>query len=116
MLEKARTIARELGDHTAEAKILWNLMLLSAYTGGDIDQRIAYGEQGLRLARELNLREQMAFTLNDIFYAYTGAGQWTRARQALDEASEMSTEPSLPITRLARFGVAASPIPRPGHV
>ncbi|MCB0167200.1 MAG: AAA family ATPase [Anaerolineae bacterium] len=89
LLEKARTLARELNDHAAEAKILWNLLLLSAYTGGDLHQRLEYGEQALRLARELNLRELMAFTLHDIFYAYAGAGQWLRARQALYEARDL---------------------------
>ncbi|MFN8457606.1 MAG: tetratricopeptide repeat protein [Anaerolineae bacterium] len=89
LLEKARTLAHQLGDRTAEAKILWNLLLLSAYTGGDLYQRLEYGEQALILARELNLPEQLAFTLHDIFYAYAGAGHWARAREALDEARQL---------------------------
>jgi predicted ATPase/DNA-binding XRE family transcriptional regulator len=92
LLEQAHTLARQLGDRSAEAKILWNLLLLSAYTGGDLHQRIEYGEGALALARELNLREQMAFTLNDIMYAYAGASQWARARAALNEAGELWRE------------------------
>lgn len=92
LLEKAHTLARQLDDRAAEAKILWNLLLLNAYTGGDLHQRIVYGEQALALVRELDQPEQLAFTLNDIFYAYAGAGQWTRAREALYEARELWRE------------------------
>lgn len=92
LLGRAHTLAQQLGDRTAEAKILWSLLLLSAYTGGDLPQRLRYGEQALALARELDLREQTAFILNDIFYAYAGAGQWARARAALAEASEIWRE------------------------
>lgn len=92
LLEKAYSRTRQLGDRTAEAKILWNLLLLSAYTGGDPQQRIEYGEQALALARELNLREQLAFTLNDIYYAYAGANQWKQARTSLYEASDIWKE------------------------
>ncbi|MEZ4615885.1 MAG: AAA family ATPase [Caldilineaceae bacterium] len=89
LLEEARALARQLGDQTAEAKILWNLLILSAYTGGDIHQRLAYGEQALTLVRQLELPEQLAFTLHDIFYAYAGAGQWERAKACLYEARDL---------------------------
>ncbi len=89
LLEQAQILARELADRAAEAKILWNLLVLNAYTGGDPDQRLAYGEQALTLARDLNLPEQLAYTLHDIFYAYAGIGQWDRARQSLSEARDL---------------------------
>ncbi len=89
LLERAQTLARDLDDRAAEAKILWNLLILSAYTGGDANQRLAYGEQALTLARDLNLPEQLAYTLHDIFYAYAGVGQWDRAREALSEARDL---------------------------
>ena len=89
LLERAQTLARDLHDRAAEAKILWNLLILSAYTGGDANQRLAYGEQALALARDLNLPEQLAYTLHDIFYAYAGVGQWDRAREALSEARDL---------------------------
>ncbi|MEZ4868075.1 MAG: AAA family ATPase [Caldilineaceae bacterium] len=89
LLESARGLARKLGKRAAEAQILWNLLILSAYTGGDVMQRLAYGEQALTLVRALDLPEQLAFTLHDIFYAYAGAGQWIRARSALYEAREL---------------------------
>jgi tetratricopeptide (TPR) repeat protein/transcriptional regulator with XRE-family HTH domain len=89
LLERARNIARELGDRAAEAKILWNLLILNAYTGGDPNDRLAHGEQALAFARELDLSEQLAFTLHDIFYAYAGSGQWDRARSSLYEARDL---------------------------
>ncbi len=89
LLERARDLARELGDQAAEARILWNLLILSAYTGGDCAQRLAYGEQALALVRRLDLPEQLAFTLHDIFYAYAGSGQWRRAEASLTEARRL---------------------------
>ncbi len=86
LLERARDLAIELGDQAAEARILWNLLILSAYTGGDCAQRLAYGEQALALVRRLDRPEQLAFTLHDIFYAYAGSGQWRRAEESLTEA------------------------------
>ncbi|MCB0151182.1 MAG: hypothetical protein KDE01_26460, partial [Caldilineaceae bacterium] len=60
LLERARGLARALGDQAAEARILWNLLILSAYTGGDRAQRLAYGEQALALVQRLDLPEQRA--------------------------------------------------------
>ena len=88
LLEQARGIALSLGDRAAEARILWNLLILSAYTGGDPDRRLVYGEEAVALARQLGLQEQLAFALHDVFYAYAGTGQWERARSAVQEACE----------------------------
>lgn len=89
LLERARALALELGDEAAQAKILWNLLILSAYTGDDVHKRLTHGQEALTLARKLELPEQLAFTLHDIFYAYAGAGQWDRARAALYEAHDL---------------------------
>ena len=59
-------LARELDDKQAEAKALWNLMLVKTFSGGDPVTAIDYGEQSLAIAREHNLREQLAYTLSDI--------------------------------------------------
>lgn len=89
LLEEARDLARTLGDEAAEARILWNLLLLSVYTGGDRDQRLLYGEQALALARQLDQPEQLAFTLHDLFYAYAGLDRWEEARSCLHEARDL---------------------------
>lgn len=99
LLEQSLSLARELGDRAAECRILWNLMLVFLWSGRDHWQSIVYGEQALALARELHLREQIAFTLNDLTYAYMSTGQWPRARAALDESRgiwrELGNQPML---------------------
>ncbi len=89
LLERARTLALDLEDQASEAGIFWNLLILSAYTGGDMHERLAYGEQALALARSVGLPERLAYTLHDIFYAYAGVDQWDRAREALTEARDL---------------------------
>jgi tetratricopeptide (TPR) repeat protein len=92
LLTRARSLAHELNNRAAEAKILWNLILLGTLTNMPLPERIAYGEQGLALARELNLREQQAYILSDIWYAYACAGQWARAKASLQEAAVLARE------------------------
>lgn len=86
LLEKALTFARKLLDRQAEAKILWNLMLTATMNQGDPQQAEVYGEQSLVLARELNLREQLAYTLNDLSMAYRTNGKLVRSLEVLEEA------------------------------
>ncbi len=85
-LEQARPLARELDDHAAEVHINWTLLLRNTMTGGDPHERLRLGEAALRSARALGLREQLAYVLTDIWYAYAGLSQWSQARQALLEA------------------------------
>jgi tetratricopeptide (TPR) repeat protein len=59
---------------------------------GRMGEAIAYGEQALALARELNLREQLAYALNDISSAYVIDGQIQRARALLEEARQLWRE------------------------
>ncbi len=90
--ERARGLAQELHDHRAEAKVLWNLMLLGVLPGGDIRQAVAYGEQSLTIAREHNLREELAFARHDLSRAYWGTGKVEEARAAQREAGELWRE------------------------
>ena len=87
--KQALILARELEDHGAEAKALWNLMLLAVFASQDPQQAIGYGEQSLAIAREHDLREQLAFTLNDISRAYAAAGQTDQAWGAREEAGKL---------------------------
>jgi tetratricopeptide (TPR) repeat protein len=64
--ERALALARELQDRDAEAKILWNLMLMHSRVGADFGRAIAYGEAALEIARANNLRERLAYVLNDL--------------------------------------------------
>lgn len=92
LAEQALARARALGDRAAEAKILWILLLLDIYSNADPNEAIEYGEQSLAIARELNLRDQMAYTLHDIFVAYTYIGDFDRAFAARKEAAAMWRE------------------------
>ncbi len=91
-LEEARTLAHEIGDATAEARILWTLMLNVLYMAGDTRQGIAYGEQSLALARQYNLREQIAFTQHDLIRMYYAAAENDSAFHAYEEASALWQE------------------------
>lgn len=92
ILDRALALARELNDGAAEAKILWNLLLLNGFTGRH-RAAVEYGEQSLVLARKLELKTQIAYTLNDIGnYGYFANGQPHKARAAQAEARALWRE------------------------
>ena len=86
------SLARELNDHRAESKVLWTLMLLEYYAGHDREGAIAYGEQSLAIARQYDLREQLAYTLNDIARAYFTVGKGEQAWDAQRESNDLLRE------------------------
>ncbi len=88
LAEQALSLARELGDAAAEAKILWGLTNLYTHSQR-LPQAIACGEQALALVRNLDLPEQRAFILNDMGLCYWLAGRLGRAREVLGEAREL---------------------------
>jgi len=97
--DQALALARSLGDRRAEAKILWNIMLLSKFAGRPAEV-LQYGEQSLAIAREENLKEQVAYTLNDLAVSgYAGLGDLQRAQASLIEArslwQELGNQPML---------------------
>ncbi|UCG23717.1 MAG: AAA family ATPase, partial [Chloroflexota bacterium] len=83
--DQALALARELGDEASEAKIYWNL--LNAYR---LSERpplaLESGERSLELARKNDLREQLAYTANDMTHVYTSTGQPNKAWQTVNEA------------------------------
>lgn len=91
LAERALSLARQLDDPAAEAKILWGLLNLYS-TSNRLPQAIACGEQALALAHDLNLREQMAFILNDVARCYWFTGRMDRARELLWEAGDLWRE------------------------
>ncbi len=92
LMEQAATLADRLGDHATQARLYWTLMLQNSMRGGDPAERLAYGERSLAVARELGLREQLAFTHQDLFFAYGGLGQWDQTRGTLLEAQRLWRE------------------------
>ncbi len=83
--QRALSLARELGDRPAEAKVLWNL-LQHHIARQQFAEALESGEQALRLAREEGLREQVAFVLTDLLKVYYTADQQDRSLAALAEA------------------------------
>ncbi len=70
LAEQALALANDLNDRAAEAKILWNMQLLSTHTQQP-QRAVEYGERALAIAQDLNanghdMREQIAYILNDL--------------------------------------------------
>lgn len=89
LLEEALAYTRQVRDQAGEARVLWNLLVLNVYGGGDYVQAIQMGEQALVLARENNLEELSAFILNDLTYAFFGSDQTLRAQETQREAAKL---------------------------
>lgn len=87
----ARILARaqEIGDRAVEAKIHWIMLLLAKYGEGNLEDAIEHGERSLALARELGLRELVAYTLNDLAFPYGISAKFAASRAALEEAIEI---------------------------
>lgn len=91
LCQQALQLARESKNRSAEAKILWNLLLLCNFAGR-FDEAIEFGEKSLAIARAENLREQMAFTLNDLARPYAFTSRKQDAFQAQAEADRLWRE------------------------
>jgi len=79
---RALTLAIDLRDYEAEAKALWSLMLIQTFSDGDLEQGLAYGEQGLHIAREHDLRDVMAYIQHDLARPYMRVGRLNDAWEA----------------------------------
>ena len=90
--ERTLELARELGDRAAESKALWNLMILNVFGGGDLREALDAGERSLAIAREMGAREQIAFTLNDLWRPYAAVGNLAASRATLEEATPIWRE------------------------
>ena len=91
--ERTLALARELGDRLAESKALWNLMILDVFGGKkDLRDAVDAGERSLAIAREIDAREQMAFTLTDLWRPYAAVGDLAASRSSLEEATPMWRE------------------------
>jgi class 3 adenylate cyclase/tetratricopeptide (TPR) repeat protein len=66
----AMALAKELGDRASQARVLWGLLLVEVWGGGDDEKGLDYGRRSLAIARELGLREQEGFTQTNLVNAY----------------------------------------------
>ena len=88
MLVQALEISREIGDRAAQARISWNLMLNYLFSKRP-EQALEHGQLALRLARESDDREQLAYVLNDLCRLYTCRGEFEKAYDVILEAREL---------------------------
>lgn len=88
IVNKARDIADELDEREALAKLHWISMNLNRFNKSPKDAQ-EDGEKAIALARELNLEEQLAYSLNDAAHAYSMSGEMNRAREVSLEAVEL---------------------------
>ena len=89
--QEALSLARELGDQTAEVKTLWNLALGGMWSGRTLEG-IDYGEQAVLLARQRNLKELLAYALNDLGMLRLSVLHLEQGRLALAEAASLFRE------------------------
>ncbi len=90
--QEALHVARAFHDQHSEARVLWIMMLLNLYGGEGPHQGVVYGEQALALARALNWREQIAYTLNDLVYTYLNLGEMGKADECAAAAQALWRE------------------------
>ena len=74
--EEALALAQEVGNRAAEARVLWGLLLQVQYGGGDLHLALEYGRRSLTIARELDLREEVAYTLSNMASIYFRLNQF----------------------------------------
>lgn len=87
LCEQALSLAQELGDRAAEARIYW-ILLLSYDRSNMPFEAVTYGEKALALARELDLADLIAYILNDIGQGYLAIGKPRKGYEALKEAQQ----------------------------
>lgn len=109
LAKQTAAFARDLGDRPVEAKVYWDL--LNAYRlTNRLAQALEAGERSIAIARELNLREQLAFSLNDISHVHMFSGDFNRSRITVEEATRLWRElDNLPmladsLATLAQYG------------
>jgi class 3 adenylate cyclase/predicted ATPase len=90
--EEALVLAQSLDDRAAIAKINWNLLNTVAFTKGNMEEGLAYGETSLKIARELGLKEQIAFTLTSMIMLYWNDNQIAEGNVLLDEVRQLWRE------------------------
>ena len=86
--DEAISLANELEDEAAEAKILWNLLNLYRLSERP-PKALVVGERSLELARKNNLEEQLAYSANDMTHVYMANGMPEKASQVIEEATHL---------------------------
>ncbi|HMK08142.1 MAG TPA: hypothetical protein VK449_03830, partial [Anaerolineales bacterium] len=89
ILEQTLAEARGRRDGRAEARVLWNLMVLEMWSGEDYAASIEFGTAAVELARRSGDDERLAFALNDLAYPYLAIEHYGAARDAVRQAEPL---------------------------
>ncbi|MGD2049047.1 MAG: adenylate/guanylate cyclase domain-containing protein, partial [Chloroflexota bacterium] len=90
--KKALKLAQDHKNPQAEAKIYWNMMMATHFANDSTEKAIEYGERSLAIAKEFDLKEQLAYTLHDLSRPYFAIGRVERSYDVLREAGELFRE------------------------
>lgn len=85
---EALRLSIETGNRAGEARAHWLILLVSKFNQDPL-RGLRSGESSAAIARELGLREQLAYTLNDIFPVYLMTGSVHKGIAALEEAEQI---------------------------
>jgi class 3 adenylate cyclase/tetratricopeptide (TPR) repeat protein len=92
LAQRALELARQLDDHAAEARALWNMMLMEVMGAGNLERAVELGEQALAIARQYGSEEEQAYILHDLARAFLDSGQYEQAWPMLADAKRFWRE------------------------
>ncbi len=91
LVARALPLARELGDRALVARIQWASMIVSGWRNR-YDEARAAGEEAAAIARELGLRDLLAFVLIDMSRSYMYADAQRKGMELVEEAAGLFRE------------------------
>ena len=88
LAHEALGTAQASHDEPSEAKALWLLSLALKFSGR-MTEAMEHGEACIAIARRLDLKEQLAYALNDVAAIYIQSGDMAHMQSNLDEALDL---------------------------
>jgi class 3 adenylate cyclase/tetratricopeptide (TPR) repeat protein len=88
LIDRALEIARRRGDKRVEARLKWSFAHLAAWTGR-LELAIGSAEEAVAIARDLDLKEELAYALNILARMEGAMGRLDQAAAHYSEAAEL---------------------------
>jgi class 3 adenylate cyclase/tetratricopeptide (TPR) repeat protein len=88
LIDRALAIARRRGDKRVEARLKWSFAHLAAWTGR-LELAIGSAEEAVAIARDLDLKEELAYALNILARMEAAMGRLDPAAAHYSEAAEL---------------------------
>lgn len=88
LIDRALEIARRRGDKRVEARLKWSFAHLAAWTGR-LELAIGSAEEAVAIARDLDLKEELAYALNILARMESAMGRLDPAAAHYSEAAEL---------------------------